>query len=91
VPRGGTVKAEISGPAGAEAFRFVSKGPKTLVPSGAEALLSGSPEEGVDARGIQPFYTGILARMTDMDLKIGLEGEEFVFTATPKPVEAAAA
>jgi histidine phosphotransferase ChpT len=91
VPRGGTVKAEVSGPAGAEAFRFVSAGPKTLVPSGAEALWSGAPEEGVDARGIQPFYTGILARMTDMELKIGLEGEEFVFTALPKAGEAAAA
>jgi histidine phosphotransferase ChpT len=91
VPRGGTVRAEVSGPAGAETFRFVSKGPKTLIPTGAEALLSGAPEEGVDARGIQPFYTGLLARMTDMELKIGLENEEFVFTAVPKAAEAAAA
>ena len=50
----------------------------------AEGLLSGSPEEGVDARGIQPFYTGILARMTDMDLKIGIDNDVFTFTATPR-------
>ncbi|HEY4201852.1 MAG TPA: histidine phosphotransferase family protein [Devosiaceae bacterium] len=91
VPRGGYVRAAISGAAGQEVFRFTAKGPKTLIPSGAEGLLSGSPEEGVDARGIQPFYTGVLARMTDMEIKIGIENEEFVFTATPKPVEAAAA
>ncbi len=89
VPRGGVVKAEVSGPAGAEGFKFTStsdaeKRQKTLMPSGVEGLLSGSPEEGVDARGIQPFYTGILARMTDMELKITLEDGVFTFSATPK-------
>jgi histidine phosphotransferase ChpT len=89
VPRGGVVKVEVVGTAGEEAFKLTStsdaeKRQKTLMPSGAEGLLSGSPEEGVDARGIQPFYTGILARMTDMDLKIGVEDAVFTFTATPK-------
>jgi histidine phosphotransferase ChpT len=89
VPRGGVVKAEVIGPAGAEMFKLTStsdpeKRQKTLMPSGAEGLLSGSPEDGVDARGIQPFYTGILARMTDMDLKIGIENDVFTFSATPK-------
>ena len=89
VPRGGVVKVEVVGPPGEELFRLTStsdaeKRQKTLMPSGAEGLLSGRPEEGVDARGIQPFYTGILARMTDMELKIGIEGATFSFTATPK-------
>jgi histidine phosphotransferase ChpT len=89
VPRGGLVKVEVVGHAGSEVFKFTStsdpeKRQKTLMPSGAEGLLSGAPEDGVDARGIQPFYTGILARMTDMDLKIGIENDAFTFTATPK-------
>ena len=89
VPRGGVVKVEVSGPAGEEVFRLTSrsdpdKRQRTLMPQGTEGLLSGAPEDGVDARGIQPFYTGILARMTDMELKVGLEGEIFTFTATPK-------
>ena len=89
VPRGGVVKVEVTGPAGEEVFTFTStsdpeKRQKTLMPSGAEELLSGAPEDGVDARGIQPFYTGILARMTDMELKIGIENEAFRFSATPK-------
>jgi histidine phosphotransferase ChpT len=83
VPRGGLVIATIEGPAGAETFRFQAKGPKTLIPMGVEGLLAGTPAEGVDARGIQPFYTGILARMTGMDIKLGIENEEFVFTAIP--------
>jgi histidine phosphotransferase ChpT len=95
VPRGGLVKAEISGDAGQETFRFTctsdaTQRQKTLVPSGAAELLAGNPVEGVDARGIQPFYTGVLARMTDMDLAIGIENDVFNFTATPKPVEAVA-
>ena len=95
VPRGGLVTVTVEGPAGSESFRFTSKSDpekrqKTLMPSGAEGLLSGAPEGGVDARGIQPFYTGILARMTDMELKIGIENDVFTFTATPRPAAAAA-
>ena len=88
VPRGGYVRVLVEGPAGEERFRITAKGTKTLVPAGAEALLTGTPEDGVDARGIQPFYTGLLARMTGMTLAIGLENEEFVFTATPAAVAA---
>ena len=43
------------------------------------------PVEGaVDARGIQPFYTGLLARMTDMEISIGLEEGQFFLRAVPK-------
>ena len=95
VPRGGVVKVEVEGAAGQESFVFTctsdpEKRQKTLMPSGAEGLLSGAPEGGVDARGIQPFYTGILARMTDMDLKIWIEADVFHFTAIPKAVAVAA-
>jgi histidine phosphotransferase ChpT len=53
-------------------------------------LLAGNPEDGVDARGIQPFYTGLLARMTGMELAISVNGDTFSFTATPKAIAAAA-
>lgn len=94
VPRGGQVVATIAGTAGEEKFEFTTKSDpekrqKTLVPSGSAGLLSGSPEEGyVDARGIQPFYTGLLARMTDMEINIGLEDGSFYLTATPKAATA---
>jgi histidine phosphotransferase ChpT len=89
VPRGGLVHAAITGEAGKEEFKFTSKSDatkrqRTLIPAGSVELISGAPPEGVDARGIQPFYTGILARMTDMELAIGIESEEFYFTAKPK-------
>lgn len=96
VPRGGVVTASINGEAGNERFEFTSrsdpeKRQKTLVPSGCAGLLSGIPDEGfVDARGIQPFYTGLLARMTDMEIDIGLENEMFHLTAVPRVVETVA-
>jgi histidine phosphotransferase ChpT len=88
VPRGGVVSVLVEGPAGGERFALTAtsdpeKRQRTLMPAGVEGLLSGAPEGGVDARGIQPFYTGILARMTGMDLEIGLEGSTFRFTAAP--------
>ncbi|HHY51349.1 MAG TPA: histidine phosphotransferase [Alphaproteobacteria bacterium] len=95
VPRGGIVRVEVEGAPGSESFRLTAtsdpeKRQKTLMPAGAEGLLSGRPEEGVDARGIQPFYTGLLARMTGMELTIKVSGDVFSFTATPKAVAAAA-
>lgn len=95
VPRGGVVKVEVVGPPGSETIRMTSssdpeKRQRTLMPSGAEGLLSGAPEDGVDARGIQPFYTGLLARMTGMAITIGIENDVFTFTATPQAAAAAA-
>src|SRR5690606_36902205 len=95
VPRGGIVRVEVEGTAGSESFRLTAtsdpeKRQKTLMPAGAEGLLSGRPEEGADARGIQPFYTGVLARLTGMELQIGIADTTFTFTATPKLIAAAA-
>ncbi len=89
VPRGGTVIADVSGEQGQEVFTLTAtsdpeKKQKTLKPLGVEDLLTGTPEEGVDARGIQPFYTGLLARMSDMSLDLKLENEVFTFKAEPR-------
>ncbi len=89
VPRGGLVSVSLSGDAGKESIEIVAssdpdKKQKTLIPSGVEALLAGNPEDGVDARGIQPFYTGLLARLSDMELGMELDGSTLKFTAMQK-------
>ena len=89
VPRGGVVRVGISGETGRESFEVTAtsdpeKRQKTLIPSGVKALLAGNPEEGVDARGIQPFYAGLLARLSHMELDLSLEDGVFRFTASPK-------
>ncbi len=89
VPRGGNVIVDIEGEAGQEILKLSAssnpeKRQKTLVPLGVKELLAGNPVEGVDARGIQPFYTGLLARMSNMDCELLLDGSELTFVATPK-------
>ncbi|SDG54031.1 histidine phosphotransferase ChpT [Pelagibacterium luteolum] len=86
VPRGGTVTVEVEGDAGRENFTITSTGPKVLMPNAVQGLLAGMPEEGsVDARGIQPFYTGILARESHMGINLTLDGDFLRFTADPLP------
>lgn len=86
VPRGGKVTVEVAGEAGSENFTITSSGPKTLIPNAVQGLLAGTPEDGsVDARGIQPFYTGVLARQVHMGLNLTLDGEILRFTADPLP------
>jgi histidine phosphotransferase ChpT len=89
VPRGGNVTVSIEGEAGKETLMLTAtsdpeKKQKTLMPMEVEGLLAGNPEDGVDARGIQPFYTGLLARMTEMELAISVDDGKFLFSATPK-------
>ena len=91
VPRGGVVTVKVEGPAGSERIDVKAKGPRTLIPSGSEGLVAGTPAEPVDARGIQPFYTGLLARLTNMDVSLGLANDEFFFKAEPRPADAATA
>jgi len=88
VPRGGVVRVALTGETGNEAIEISASGDaekkqKTLIPSGVEALIAGDPEEGVDARSIQPFYCGLLARLSDMTPDIGLKDGVFRFNATP--------
>lgn len=92
VPRGGVVRVEISGDNGNEsllvtAFSNPDERQKTLMPMGVEELLMGNPKGGVDARGIQPFYTGLLARLTNMDIEVKLEESQFTFSAIPAPIK----
>jgi histidine phosphotransferase ChpT len=44
-------------------------------------LLAGGPAQTVDAHGIQPLYTGILARDCGLTLSTDSEGATVVLTA----------
>jgi histidine phosphotransferase ChpT len=84
VPRGGMVTVIAEGPVGAERFTLTATGTKTLIPSGMTALLAGKPEDGrIDAQVIQPFYTGLLARESGMELSLVLAEDMVTFAAVP--------
>jgi histidine phosphotransferase ChpT len=81
IPRGGTITAEAVGEGAATGFRVSTMGPNSRVPQAAPALLSGTAEGPIDAHGIQPFYTGLLARTCGLALTIEPDGERIVLTA----------
>lgn len=88
VPRGGLVTVAATGEPGAEALSIVArseaeKRQRTLMPQHVEEMIAGTPEDGVEARNVQPFYTGLLARLTGMNIELGLEGEVFTISAHP--------
>ncbi|HTZ03173.1 MAG TPA: histidine phosphotransferase family protein [Xanthobacteraceae bacterium] len=77
IPRGGslTVDAADGG------YRVTANGLNArLTPITAE-LLAGSPAQPVDAHGIQPLYTGILARDCGLTVSTTAESEAVVVTA----------
>jgi len=61
LPRGGTITIEIM-PDGSE-LRLVCEGARArLTPAAVAALEGRAAEEGFDARSIQPYFAGLLAR-----------------------------
>jgi histidine phosphotransferase ChpT len=76
VPRGGTIDVVVTGEGDATEFVLTSKGSHARIPPHVEELLAGSPESGtVDAHGIQPYYTGLVARAAGMKVSLSLEGD----------------
>ncbi|MGH6671445.1 MAG: histidine phosphotransferase ChpT [Xanthobacteraceae bacterium] len=79
IPRGGTLTVDpIEAAAG---FRILASGLNARVTPVTVDLLAGSPAQNVDAHGIQPFYTGLLARDCGLSVTAALEGENVVVTA----------
>jgi histidine phosphotransferase ChpT len=82
VPRGGSVSVTVTGDAERCTFELKSKGLNARIPPHAEALLSGESDSGaVDAHGIQTYYAGLVARAADMNVSIGVEGDEVTIRA----------
>jgi len=82
VPRGGTIDVTVSGDAEASQFVLTSKGLNARIPAHVEGLIAGTPESGsVDAHGIQPYYTGLVARAAGMSVALKLEGDAVTIRA----------
>lgn len=79
IPRGGTLAVDpVADTAG---FCLTTTGLNARVTLATVDLLVGSPAQSVDAHGIQPFYTGILARDCGLALTAAAEGETVVLKA----------
>ena len=79
IPRGGMLTVDpVQGSPG---FRITASGLNARVTAVVAELLGGNPTQPVDAHGIQPFYTGILARDCGWAVTAAAEGETVVVAA----------
>lgn len=84
IPRGGLIAVTIMGEGDSAALKVSSSGTHVRLASTIAALLAGEPEGGtVDAHGIQAYYTGLVARTSNMDLKIEAAPEGVTIEALP--------
>jgi histidine phosphotransferase ChpT len=79
IPRGGTLTVDSA--QGGPGFRITASGLNARVTAVVAELLGGNPTQPVDAHGIQPFYTGILARDCGLAVTAVAEGETVVVAA----------
>tara|TARA_R110000868_G_scaffold3977_3_gene24249 strand:+ start:813 stop:1469 length:657 start_codon:yes stop_codon:yes gene_type:complete len=84
IPRGGDVALTIEGDLKTPTIRVRSKGQAARVPDETIAFLGGrTSDRFLDARGAQPYFTGLVARELGLAIEARMEGEEFLIVAQP--------
>lgn len=84
IPRGGTIRVEMTGEGDSAGFVVTVAGLNARLPPHAAELIAGIPanEQGtIDAHAIQPYYTGQLARAAGMAVSLVKDGEQVVISA----------
>jgi histidine phosphotransferase ChpT len=90
IPRGGVISVSSTGEEDKIAFKIEAKGTNARIAATIPALLSGEAEDSsMDARAIQPYYAGLVAKACDLDVTVTAEPE--LVTIEAKPAAAAAA
>ncbi len=89
IPRGGDISISARGEDDDMSFHVQAKGVNARVTPGVASLLSGEPEDGsVDARAIQAYYAGLVARSCGLEVSLALSGD--VVTIEARPIAAGA-
>ncbi len=84
IPRGGLLKVDVTGVDDATCLTVTASGPNLRLASSVSPLLSGEPESGtVDAHGVQAYYTGLVARASNLHVKAETLEASVVVSATP--------
>ncbi|MBS7804791.1 histidine phosphotransferase [Rhizobiales bacterium TNE-4] len=85
IPRGGTIHVHGTVVDDRGTFTLSTQGPSARIPAHVEQLLAGQSEGGtIDAHGIQPYYTGLVARAVGMDVTLTLDGDKATIKAAPQ-------
>ena len=76
IPRGGVINVNIGGDKDRPVIMIKTSGAKARVPAGIVDLVNCSPAEDVDARSIQPYFTGRVAIEIGASIAIDMDGED---------------
>ncbi|GGF52781.1 histidine phosphotransferase [Azorhizobium oxalatiphilum] len=83
IPRGGTIQVSPVGTGAEMGFAIASTGVSARIPQSVLPLLAcETPESGLDAHAVQPFYAGMLARDCGLVLGFAQDGETVTLSAT---------
>jgi histidine phosphotransferase ChpT len=84
IPLGGTIDVTMEGDADNPKFQVLARGPKPRLGPHVLDLLAGRSETGaVDAHGFQVFYTGAIARASNMSIDVLVDDEKVRLLASP--------
>lgn len=84
IPRGGEVSVDAARDGEAISFRIAASGSHSNLPESSRAIFRGElPEEGVDARSVQPYYAYRLARSLGMKVDFQADETGVRIAATP--------
>jgi len=91
IPRGGVIAVKIEGAEATTRIEVQAKGTNARLASHVPQLLAGTSENNqVDAHGIQPFYTGLVARAAKLTLNVVIAGDLVKIEACPATAPALA-
>ena len=80
VPRGGTLHIAVEGDKATPVFTIKAVGPKARVPEGLVDLVNVTPQEEVDARSIQSYFAGRIAKAIGAKVEIGMDGDDVLIS-----------
>lgn len=82
VPQGGKITLSMTGGRDAPEFKLICNGRNARVADETANMVKGMPEDGkVDAHNVQPYYAGLLARLSGLSVSMQMVGEEAIIEA----------
>ena len=83
LPRGGTIRAVISGDESDVGYTVTATGTAAKLSDQVKALLSGDAVADIDAHSIQPYYAARVSRAAGMTIATEIGEDQVAFNAGP--------
>ncbi len=81
IPAGGSLDIRVSGEKERPAMVIRAVGPRARIADGLVDLVRCSPQQEVDARSVQPYFAGRVARALEAEIVLEMQGEDAVLEA----------